>query len=106
MSTNAFTRCGFVADQVYQRAKLAFTTPGFIDKTPGSDSTAAGKTSGAADASKPPEDAANPSGAAAEAQITKDRNDIMHQNDVTISVSWSGGGQDLKSCKLGPVEVP
>lgn len=36
----------------------------------------------------------------ADAKIQKDRAEILSQNTVTISVAWTGGGQDLKASKL------
>lgn len=37
--------------------------------------------------------------ASGNAGIDKSRNDLLDENETSISVSWTGGGQGLKKCK-------
>ena len=104
------------------RANIAFTTPNFISKEDAAAATEKDKktseetknvdtetneasqttTTDKKSTTKSTETAAKPSGQKglsidADAKIRKSRAEIMSQNTVTISVSWTGGGQELKN---------
>jgi hypothetical protein len=90
---------------------MAFTTPNFMSKE---DS----ETNAPADAAnkykrsnkiegevKPPPK--EPSGLSieADAKVNKIRKEILTNNTITISVSWTGGGQGLKTCECNSIFI-